>query len=108
HVDDIGALAKSEPTGPVTTTLAWELLSDEDFERLVFNLIGDAPGYENARWLTKTRAPDRGRDLSIDRLVEDSLSGVKRLRVIIQCRHQLSKSVTPSDVGNGLTAMKLL
>jgi len=41
-------------------------------------------------------------------VVTDSLSGVTRLRVVIQCRHLLSKSITPSDVGNALTSMKLL
>jgi hypothetical protein len=107
-VEDLGALAQSQPGGAVRTKLAWEALSDEDFERLIFNIISDAPGYENPQWLTKTRAPDRGRDISVDRVLSDSLSGVQRLRVIIQCRHQLSKSVTPSDVGNALTSMKLL
>ncbi len=107
QVRDLAELAATKPRGQVSTKLAWSVLSDEDFERLVFNIISDAPGYENPRWLTKTRAPDRGRDLSVDRVVSDSLSGVTRQRAIIQCRHSLSKSVTPTDVSNAIASMKL-
>jgi Restriction endonuclease len=73
-------------------------LSDEDFERLVFSLISDVPGYENPEWLTRTNAPDRGRDLSVARIITDPLSGVMRSRVLIQCRNWLTKSVGPTDV----------
>lgn len=107
QVDDLAELAATHPRGPVSTKLAWNVLDDEAFERLVFNIIGDAAGYENPQWLTHTHAPDRGRDLSVDRVVSDSLSGVTRQRVIIQCRHLLSKSVAPSDIANAITAVKL-
>lgn len=59
-VEDLGSLAAAEPEGSVTTALNWTALDDDRFERLVFNLLSQAPGYENARWLMKTRAPDRG------------------------------------------------
>jgi hypothetical protein len=106
-VQDLADLAATRPTGPVSTKLAWDVLDADDFERLVFNIISDALGYENPRWLMRTTAPDRGRDLSVDRVVTDSLSGVTRKRVIIQCKHWLSKSVAPSDVANALTAVQL-
>lgn len=60
------------------------------FERLVFNILQDAAGYESragSRWLMKTRGPDRGRDLSVDRVVADSVSGTRRERVIVQRKH---------------------
>jgi hypothetical protein len=45
-----------------------------------------------------TNAPDKGRDLSVTRVVEDPLAGVLRSRVIIQCKHWLSKSVGGGEV----------
>ena len=97
EVVDLSELVASKPRGPVTTKLKWGYLSDEDFERLIFSLIAGAAGYENPAWLTQTRAPDRGRDLSVLRVVNDSLSGTTRSRIIIQCRHRQS-SITPTDV----------
>jgi len=97
-VADLGTLAAAQPKGQVVTKLKWESLSDEGFERLVFSLISAAPGYENPEWLMHTNAPDRGRDLSVVRIVNDPLSGVMRSRVLIQCRHRMTKSVSPSDI----------
>ncbi len=48
-VADLGTLAAAQPKGQVITKLKWESLSDEDFERLVFSLIGAAR-------VTKTRS----------------------------------------------------
>jgi Restriction endonuclease len=93
-VEDLSDLVAAKPRGPITTELAWSNLDDVGFERLIFGLIGDEPGYENPEWLMQTRAPDRGRDLSVTRVVTDSLSGTLRLQVVIQCKHWLSKSVT--------------
>lgn len=97
-VADLGTLAAAQPKGHVVTKLKWESLSSEHFERLMFSLISSAPGYENPEWLTRTNAPDRGRDLSVGRIVSDPLSGVMRSRVLIQCRRWTTKSVSPSDV----------
>lgn len=97
-VEDLDTLVAAQPRGKVITKLKWESLGDEDFERLIFCLISDAPGYENPEWLTKTRAPDRGRDLSVYRVSRDALAGVTRSRVVIQCRHWLTRSITPADI----------
>lgn len=97
-VEDLGTLAAAQPKGHVVTRLKWDSLSGEDFERLMFSLISSAPGYENPEWLMRTSAPDRGRDLSVVRIVSDPLSGAMRSRVLIQCRHRTTKSVSPSDV----------
>lgn len=99
-VEDLGDLVRAKPRGSVPTELRWERLTDEDFERVIFSLISTTEGYENPEWLTHTRAPDRGRDLSVMRVLEDRLGGTRRNRVIIQCRHWLSKSVSDRDVSH--------
>lgn len=44
------------------------------------------------------KAPGRGRDLSVYRVHVDSLGGTIRQRVIIQCKHWLSKSVGAQEI----------
>lgn len=97
-VQDLDSLASAQPKGHVVTKLKWGSLNDEHFERLIFSLISTTPGYENPEWLMHTNAPDRGRDLSVYRVSDDPLSGTIRSRVLIQCRHRMTKSVSPSDV----------
>lgn len=97
-VADLGELVRKRPTGPVPTALKWEVLNPADFERLLFCLISTTNGYENAKWLMHTSAPDRGRDLSVDRVIGDPLSGIIRQRVIVQAKHWLSRSVAVSDI----------
>jgi hypothetical protein len=75
EVDDLAVLVSSKPKGRVSTKLEWDAVNDEDFERLLFNIVSDAEGYENPKLLTRTNAPDRGRDISVDRGLPDSLSG---------------------------------
>jgi hypothetical protein len=99
QVDDLGSLVAAKPSGPITTQLNWSKLDDQAFERLIFSLISDTAGYENPEWLMQTRAPDRGRDLSVTRIIQDALSGTLRLRVVIQCKHWLSRSVSLPEVG---------
>lgn len=106
-VEDLGSLVASRPVGPVTTALAWANLDDQSFERLIFSLISDTPGYENPEWLMQTRAPDRGRDLSATRVVQDELSGTSRSRVVIQCKHWLSRSVNLQEVAGAKDQMAL-
>ncbi|MBZ5494097.1 MAG: restriction endonuclease [Acidobacteriia bacterium] len=107
EVEDIGTLAATQPTGTVSTKLKWESLDDEGFERLIFALISSTPGYENPAWLTKTKAPDKGRDLSVMRVLNDPLAGALRSRVIIQCKHWLTTSVSPGDVATVKEQMAL-
>ena len=104
---DLGEIVNESPTGPVSMRLNWSVLGDEDFERLVYQLTSEAKGYENVQWLQKTHAPDRGRDLSADRVYADPLGSVRRFRTIIQCKHWLSRSVGRSDVGEARDAMEL-
>jgi len=106
-VDDLDEVIAGRPQGPVTLQLNWAGLSDEEFERLMFSLIAETLGYENPQWLQRTNAPDRGRDLSVTKVDIDPLAGVRRKRVIIQCRHWLSKSIAPQHVGDLRTQMEL-
>lgn len=107
EVEDLGALASTRPTGPVSTELAWDALDDEDFERLIYNLFLNASGYENPQWLQKTRAADKGRDLSVDRIIADPLGDTRLERVIAQCRHWLSKSLSVEDCAATVAQMRL-
>ena len=106
-VADLGDVVAKHPTGPVPTKLQWSVLSDEDFERLIFVLIAGTPGYENPRWLQATHAPDKGRDLSVDRIEDDLLLGVRRERTIVQCKHWLSRSINVEDVTTLRSQMEL-
>ncbi len=106
-VKDLSDLAHTQPAGPVTTKLHWDRLSEEDFERLVYNLISESKGYENPQWLTRTNAPDRGRDLSVTRVSHDPLSGTQQRRVIIQCKHWLTKSIGGGEVTESRDKMEL-
>lgn len=107
RADDLAALVAARPKGPISTALDWSSLNDEGFERLIFTLISDTPGYENPEWLMQTRAPDRGRDLSVMRVIQDELAGTLRLRVIIQCKHWLSRSVNVAEVATAKEQMAL-
>ncbi len=106
-VDDLGELVRSQPTGAVTSELPWEGLDPETFERLIFDLLRTANGYENTQWLMKTNAPDRGRDLSADRVTSDELSGTKRIHTLIQCKHWTNRSINVSDISTLLAETEL-
>ncbi len=107
EINDLEEIVGKHPKGQVATKLRWDHLSDEDFERLIFALISSEKGYENPEWLTKTKAPDRGRDLSVVRVINDPLGGTSRYRVIIQCKHWLTKSITPTEVATLREQMKI-
>ncbi len=107
QVEDLSTLVAARPTGPITTALAWSKIDDQTFERLIFTLISDTPGYENPEWLMQTRAPDRGRDLSVTRVVQDELSGTLRHRVVIQCKHWTTRSVSLAEVSSTKEQMAL-
>jgi hypothetical protein len=106
-VIDIGNLTVQNPKGSVATKLKWNALSEEEFERLIYLLISNEQGYENPEWLMKTNAPDRGRDISVYRVYSDPLSGTIRERVILQCKHWLTKSIGPIEIATLRDQMKL-
>lgn len=104
-VPNLAKLVAAAASGRASTALNWSAVDEERFERLIFDLLGDAEGCENPQWLMQTRAPDRARDLSVFRVRQDELSGASSERVIVQCKHWLSKSVTDTDVSDALTKM---
>ncbi len=105
-VKDIGSLIASKPTGRIVTALKWSALNDEKFERLIYNVIKDTPGYENLQWLMHTNAPDRGRDLSVSRIQQDGLGGSRCLRILVQCK-RVKSSLRTDDVVQLQTRMRL-
>ena len=97
-IGDLGSISVNEEPKPVTTQLAWSQLDSDDFERLIYNLIVGTRGYSNPKWLMRTNAPDRGRDISVEHTHDDQLSGLMHSRVIVQCKHWQSKSVSVEDI----------
>lgn len=106
EVEDLSILVAAKPKGSIDK-INWTKIDPEDFERLIYTLLSSSEGYENPQWLMHTNAPDRGRDLSVERVVRDSLSGVQRQRVIIQCKHWLSKSISVAEIQMLQGQMKL-
>lgn len=106
-VPDLAALVRAAPSGPVVTALRWDAIDANAFERLVFNLVSQAKGYSNPKWLTHTNAPDRGRDISVERTVVDPLTGTHVYRVIVQCKHWRTKSIGVSEVTTLVSQMAL-
>jgi hypothetical protein len=104
---DLGLAASGALTGAVATALPWPALSDDGFERLLYDLLRDYPSHENVQWLTRTHAPDRGRDLSFDRVLRDPTGGARVERVLVQAKHWQTKSVGPADVSGAVTGAKL-
>ncbi|MFC9982885.1 restriction endonuclease [Gordonia sp. NPDC127522] len=104
---DLGAASEAEVTGAASTAMQWHELNDDEFERLLFDVLRGIPQYENVTWLMATRAPDRGRDLGLDRVLHDGSGTTRRERVIVQAKHWLSKSVNVSAVSDTLANMPL-
>ncbi|GGT21895.1 hypothetical protein GCM10010271_26550 [Streptomyces kurssanovii] len=104
---DLGQAASGDLTGAATLALPWDRLNDDGFERLLYDLLRDIPEHQNVEWLMQTRAPDRGRDLSMDRVLSDGSGGVRTERVIVQAKHWLSRSVNAPAVNETVVAGKL-
>lgn len=95
---DLGVAARSAPSGGVTSALQWDAINDDEFERLLFDLIRGLPGYDNVAWLMKTKATDNGRDLSAHRTLPDPSGHVRHERVVIQAKHWLKNSVDSASI----------
>lgn len=87
--------------------LRWASMDADGFERLLFDLLRSSPEYRNVQWLMHTQAADRGRDLSMDRVLHDSAGGTHSERVIVQAKHWQKKSVNLPTVAATVAAVKL-
>ena len=107
-INDLGIMASEKGTScSITTELKWSDIDDSEFERVIYCLISSEDTYKNPKWLTKTNASDRGRDLSVDRVRDDPLGDTVVERVIIQCKHWLRKSIAIDDVSRLDSQMEL-
>ena len=104
---DLGHAAAGHLTGTATIALPWDRLDDEGFERLIYNLLSAFPEHQNVQWLTHTRAPDRGRDLSMERVIQTSTGEVRTERVIVQAKHWLKRSVGVPELADPVAKVKL-
>jgi hypothetical protein len=104
---DLGLASAGDLTGAATTGLPWERLNDDGFERLLFDMLRSFPEHDNVQWLMQTRAPDRGRDLSLDRDLRDSTGSVRHERVIVQAKHWQSRSVRHTDIADTVASVTL-
>ncbi|WP_344069949.1 restriction endonuclease [Streptomyces crystallinus] len=91
----------------VATPLAWSRLDADGFERLLFDLLRSFPEHHNVQWLSHTRAADRGRDLSMDRVIPLSTGRTRTERVIVQAKHWSAKSVGLPDIAATVAATKV-
>lgn len=107
HTSDLSTLVEESPAGPVSAQLDWTLLSPADFEYLVYDLLVNSDGYENARLDMETNASDQGRDISVDRVTRDALNGVRSERVMVQCKHYQSTSVGLDDCRKAVEQSRL-
>jgi hypothetical protein len=104
---DLGIAGAASPTGAATTALQWSALGADQFERLLYDILRSLDGYQNVEWLMKTNAPDRGRDISLQRVINDSAGSTRYERVFVQAKHYTSKSVGPADVRDSLSRLPL-
>ncbi|PVZ61237.1 restriction endonuclease [Arthrobacter sp. H-02-3] len=102
---DLGEIGNTQLTGQATTALNWAALNSEGFERLLFDILRDLNGYQNVEWLMNTNAPDRGRDISLQRVFPDASGTVRTERVIVQAKHYTSKAVSPIDIQSSLASL---
>lgn len=70
-------------------------------------LLHALQGFQNVQWLMRTNAPDRGRDISAERVLSDGAGAVRTERVIVQAKHWRSKSVSVDEVSLNVAQMKL-
>jgi hypothetical protein len=102
---DLGSASAGELSGGVATALRWVNLTDDGFERLLFDLLRGLTGYDSAEWLMKTNAADHGRDLSVFRTLNDASGLGRRERVIVQAKHWQTKSVDPGSINDALSRL---
>lgn len=99
--EDLGDIVDAaDESGEIGTSLNWEAINPEQFERLCADLLESSSGWENVEWLTSTNAPDRGRDIGVDWVTNDETRGTIREKCVIQCKHRIGNNISASEIEN--------
>lgn len=99
NTEDIGDLVDdADESGEIVTSLNWDAITPEQFERLCADLLELSSNYENVEWLTSTNAPDRGCDIRADWAHSDETRGTVREKFVIQCKHRRNSNISASDI----------
>lgn len=106
-IEDLGAAAAGDVSGTASVGLSWDQLNDAGFERVLYDLLRAFPDHHNVQWLTKTNAPDRGRDLSLERALSTPTGETVFERVMVQAKHWLSRSIPPDEVAKVVAQAEL-
>ena len=104
---DLGACSSKPLPGSISPNLDWSRITSDDFERLLQKLFKKFPSYKNVELLMKHNAPDRGRDLTAQRVITDDGGTTRFENVLIQAKHWQSKSVRTIDIQEAIAATKL-
>lgn len=103
---DIGFQAQANLPGKASSDLPWDGLKADDFERLLFDIFRSLENHQNVQWLQRTNAPDLGRDLSCERVLEVGPGFVRTERVIIQAKHW-NKSIDHKEIAGTVYSMRI-
>ena len=107
---DIGIAGDPPPATPVAIELNWSRLTPGGFESLLHDLLQELPVYTNVTYLAKTNAPDKGRDLSALKKIDDGLGTERLERTIVQAKHSATgaASVSHRDISDLLASLELI
>lgn len=103
NIGDLGIATQGDLSGAVNFRLNWEQLDSGGFERMLYELLRVIPGHSNVQQLTKENAPDRGRDLSLDRAIPTPTGETIHERVLVQAKHWRSKSVSRTEISEAVS-----
>jgi hypothetical protein len=105
-LEDLDSIAAGA-SGAITLGMPWEKLSADRVESLVYDLLRSYPHHRNTQWLTHTNAPDRGRDISFDRVLHEDTGTERVERVLVQVKHWTSKPVNVAELQTLLGQVQL-
>lgn len=98
-VADLADLA-SASSSRVASTIHWDRLDADGFERLLARLLEQSGAYLRITRLMNVNAADAGRDIEAYRRVSDGLISERHERVLVQAKHWPTHGVSASDVSD--------
>lgn len=102
-VDDLLDLA-GVVSSPVRSTIHWDRIDADGFERLLTRLLQQSGKYVRITRLMNVNAADAGRDIEAYRIVTDGLTSERHERVFVQAKHWPSRGVGASEIADLVTA----